>query len=149
MNPGDLAPDFSLPDQNGTILSLDSLVANGPVVLFFYPLALSTGCTKETCHFRYLHGEFKKLGAQPIGISMDEVAKQSEFADLNNLDYPLLSDPDGTVAMSYGVKRGFDVLKTRRSTFVIGRDRRIIKVIKSEINMNKHADEALAVLSQQ
>jgi peroxiredoxin Q/BCP len=149
MNPGDLAPDFSLPDQNGTILSLDSLVANGPVVLFFYPVALSTGCTKETCHFRDLHGEFKKLGAQPIGISRDDVAKQSEFADLNNLDYPLLSDPDGTVAMSYGVKRGFDVLKTRRSTFVIGRDRRIIKVIKSEINMNKHADEALAVLSQQ
>ena len=142
MNLGDLAPDFSLQDQSGTTLSLSALVANGPVVLFFYPVALSTGCTKETCHFRDLHGEFKKLGAQPIGISMDEVEKQSEFASLNNLDYPLLSDPDG-------VKRGFDLLKTRRSTFVIGRDRRVIKVIKSEINMNKHADEALAVLSQQ
>ena len=80
---------------------------------------------------------------------MDEVEKQSEFASLNNLDYPLLSDPDGEVAKAYGVKRGFDLLKTRRSTFVIGRDRRVIKVIKSEINMNKHADEALAVLSQQ
>ena len=149
MYPGDLAPDFSLQDQSGTTLSLSALVANGPVVLFFYPVALSTGCTKETCHFRDLHGEFKKLGAQPIGISMDEVEKQSEFASLNNLDYPLLSDPDGEVAKAYGVKRGFDLLKTRRSTFVIGRDRRVIKVIKSEINMNKHADEALAVLSQQ
>lgn len=80
---------------------------------------------------------------------MDEVTKQAEFAAVNNLDYPLLSDADGSVATAYGVKRAFDVLKTRRSTFVIGRDQRVIKVIKSEINMNKHADEALAALSQQ
>jgi len=149
MNPGDLAPDFSLTDQSGQTLRLSELVSNGPVVLFFYPVALSTGCTKETCHFRDLHSEFKKIGAQPIGISMDEVTKQAEFAAVNNLDYPLLSDTDGSVATAYGVKRAFDVLKTRRSTFVIGRDQRVIKVIKSEINMNKHADEALAALSQQ
>ena len=149
MNPGDLAPDFSLTDQSGQTLRLSELVSNGPVVLFFYPVALSTGCTKETCHFRDLRSEFKKIGAQPIGISMDEVTKQAEFAAVNNLDYPLLSDTDGSVATAYGVKRAFDVLKTRRSTFVIGRDQRVIKVIKSEINMNKHADEALAALSQQ
>jgi len=149
MNPGDLAPDFSLTDQSGQTLRLSELVSNGPVVLFFYPVALSTGCTKETCHFRDLYSEFKKIGAQPIGISMDEVTKQAEFAAVNNLDYPLLSDTDGSVATAYGVKRAFDVLKTRRSTFVIGRDQRAIKVIKSEINMNKHADEALAALSQQ
>ena len=149
MNPGDLAPDFSLTDQSGQTLRLSELVSNGPVVLFFYPVALSTGCTKETCHFRDLRSEFKKIGAQPIGISMDEVTKQAEFAAVNNLDYPLLSDADGSVATAYGVKRAFDVLKTRRSTFVIGRDQRVIKVIKSEINMNKHADEALAALSQQ
>ena len=149
MNPGDFAPDFSLTDQSGQTLRLSELVSNGPVVLFFYPVALSTGCTKETCHFRDLRSEFKKIGAQPIGISMDEVTKQAEFAAVNNLDYPLLSDTDGSVATAYGVKRAFDVLKTRRSTFVIGRDQRVIKVIKSEINMNKHADEALAALSQQ
>ena len=149
MNQGELAPDFSLSDQNGSLFQLIKIVANGPVVLFFYPVAMSTGCTKETCHFRNLHGEFQALGAQPVGISMDSVEKQSKFAAANRVTYPLLSDEDGAVAHAYGVKRSVDLLKVRRSTFVIGRDQKILKVINSEINMNKHADEALAVLSQQ
>jgi peroxiredoxin Q/BCP len=146
---GDLAPDFSLSDQNGKQIRLSQIVTNGPVVLFFYPVAMSTGCTKETCHFRDLHGEFVALGAQPLGISMDTVDKQAQFTVANGLNYPLLSDPDGAVAEAYGVKRSLDLLKVRRATFVIGRDQKILKVINSEINMNKHANEALSVLSQQ
>ncbi|MEI6710204.1 MAG: peroxiredoxin [Actinomycetota bacterium] len=149
MKQGDLAPDFALLDQHNQEVRLSSLLANGPVVLFFYPVALSTGCTKETCHFRDLHGEFQALGAQPIGISMDAVEKQSRFALATGLNFPLLSDEDGATARAYGVKRGVGVLKVRRTTFVIGRDRRVLRVINSEINMNKHADEALAALSPQ
>ncbi len=126
--------------------SLSDLLTQGPVVLFFYPAAMTTGCTKETCHFRDLAAEFAEAGAQRIGISMDDVAKQAAFSDANALDYPLLSDVDGRVAKSYGVKRALDVLRVKRTTFVIGTDRRLIDVISSEMNMTVHADRALAAL---
>jgi peroxiredoxin Q/BCP len=147
MHAGDLAPDFTLSDQHGHETSLQSLLRNGPVVLFFYPAAMTKGCTKESCHFRDLAAEFSALGAQRIGISMDKVDKQMRFAQANDLDYPLLADTDGAVAEQYGVKRVFDFLKVRRTTFVIGTDQRIIKVISSEMSMEAHADEALAALA--
>ena len=146
MGPGDLAPDFTLTDQHGVERSLSDLLTQGPVVLFFYPAAMTTGCTRETCHFRDLAAEFAAVGAQRIGISMDDVAKQAAFSDANALDYPLLSDVEGRVARSYGVKRALDVLRVKRTTFVIGTDRRVMDVISSEMNMNVHADRALAAL---
>ena len=146
MRPGDLAPDFTLRDQHGVEQSLSDLLTGGPVVLFFYPAAMTTGCTRETCHFRDLAAEFAAVGAQRIGISMDDVAKQAAFSDANALDYPLLSDVEGRVAKSYGVKRALDVLRVKRTTFVIGTDRRVMDVINSEMNMNVHADRALAAL---
>jgi peroxiredoxin Q/BCP len=143
---GDLAPDFVLRDQEGNERSLSSLLAKGSVVLFFYPAAMTSGCTKESCHFRDLGAEFEQLGAQRIGISMDAVARQAEFTSKNQLDYPLLCDLGGRVAAQFGVKRSFDFLKVKRTTFVIGPDRRILAVIGSELNMNIHAEKALSVL---
>lgn len=146
MHVGDLAPDFTLLDQNGTSRTLSMLLADGPVALFFYPAAMTAGCTKESCQFRDLASEFKALGAQRIGISMDSVEKQSEFTQKNQLDYPLLADVGGHVAKQFGVKRSLDFLKVKRSTFVIGRDRKIVDIINSEINMNVHAQRALDAL---
>ena len=146
MQTGDFAPDFTLPDQQGVERTLSTLLRDGPVVLFFYPAAMTTGCTKESCHFRDLAGEFRALGAQRIGISMDSVDRQAQFTSRNELDYPLLADVDGTVARLFGVKRRLDLLKVRRTTFVIGRDRRILDVIHSERSMDVHADRALAAL---
>jgi len=146
MHPGDLAPDFSLMDQHGVEQTLSTLLQSGPVVLFFYPAAMTTGCTKEACYFRDIAQEFRDAGAQRIGISMDSVEKQSQFASENSLDYPLLADVGGVVAKAYGVKRSFDFLKVKRTTFVIGTDRKVLDVITSELNMNVHADRALASL---
>ncbi len=146
MQIGDLAPDFTLNDQDGNERTLSTMLLNGPVVLFFYPAAMTKGCTKESCHFRDLASEFSTLGGQRLGISMDSVAKQSEFTTKNNLDYPLLADVGGDVAKSYGVKRSLDLLKVKRTTFVIGQDRRVLDVISSEVNMNTHADRALDAL---
>ena len=146
MQTGDLAPDFTLKDQEGNERTLSTMLLNGPVVLFFYPAAMTKGCTRESCHFRDLASEFSTLGGQRLGISMDSVAKQSEFTTKNNLDYPLLADVDGVVAKSYGVKRSLDLLKVKRTTFVIGPDRRVLDVISSEVNMNTHADRALDAL---
>ncbi len=146
MQPGDLAPDFTLVDQHGVTQSLDELVTHGPVVLFFYPAAMTKGCTKESCHFRDLGADFAAANAQRIGISMDDVAKQAAFGAANDLDYPLLADVGGSVAKAYGVKRSLDALRVKRTTFVIGADRRVIEIIASEMNMAVHADRALAAV---
>lgn len=146
MQRGDLAPDFTLKDQDDNERTLSTMLLNGRVVLFFYPAAMTKGCTKESCHFRDLGSEFATLGAQRLGISMDSVEKQAEFTKKNDLDYPLLADEDGAVAKLYGVKRSMDLLKVKRTTFVIGRDRRITEIINSEVSMNAHADKSLDAL---
>jgi peroxiredoxin Q/BCP len=146
MQKGDLAPDFKLNDQEGHERTLSTMLLNGPVVLFFYPAAMTKGCTKESCHFRDLAAEFAELGAQRLGISMDSVEKQAQFTTKNDLDYPLLADVDGDVATLYGVKRPLDLLKVKRTTFVIGQDRHIEEVVSSELSMNTHADTSLKAL---
>ncbi|KAA8969696.1 peroxiredoxin [Mycobacterium sp.] len=148
MKPGDKAPDFELPDQTGTPRTLSALLARGPVVLFFYPAAMTPGCTKEACHFRDVAAEFDAVGAQRVGISTDPVAKQARFADAHSFDYPLLSDSEGTVAAQFGVKRGLlgKLMPVKRTTFVIDTDRTVLDVISSEFNMDTHADKALATL---
>ncbi|MBC6461795.1 peroxiredoxin [Actinomadura sp. HBU206391] len=146
MKIGEVVEDFELLDEEGRARTLSGLLADGPVVLFFYPAALSRGCTVESCHFRDLAGEFKALGAQPVGISGDQVSKQKRFADEHGLGYPLLSDADGTVAERFGVRRGFALAPTKRQTFVIGTDRAVIEVVRSEIRMAVHADRALEAL---
>lgn len=146
MNEGDIVPDFTLPDQDGVPRTLSGLLADGPVVLFFYPAAMTTGCTREACHFRDVAAEFAAAGVQRVGISRDSVARQKEFADRHSFDYPLLSDSDGAVADVFGVVRGGLFGKftpVKRSTFAIGADRRVVKVVRSELSMNAHADEAL------
>ncbi len=147
MKPGDQIEDFELADQDGQPRRLSALLAAGPVVLFFYPAAMTAGCTRESCHFRDLAAEFAAAGAQRVGISTDPVDKQRRFATENGFDYPLLSDPDGTVAKAFGVKRRFGPLPVKRKTFVIGTDRRLIAEIGSEFDMETHADTALKVLA--
>ncbi|MCX4238090.1 peroxiredoxin [Streptomyces sp. NPDC020707] len=143
---GDTVADFTLPDETGTPRQLSELLGEGPVVLFFYPAALSSGCTAEACHFRDLAAEFTAAGARPVGISADTVERQREFTEKHTLGYPLLSDPDGTVRELFGVKRGFSLAPTKRVTFVIAEDRTILEVVRSELRMSAHADRALAAL---
>jgi peroxiredoxin Q/BCP len=148
MKTGDTVADFELPDQTGTPRTLSALLADGPVVLFFYPAAMTPGCTKEACHFRDLASEFTAVGANRVGISADPVEKQAKFADLRKFDYPLLSDTEGTVATQFGVKRGLlgKLMPVKRTTFVIDTDRTVLDVISSEFSMDTHADKALETL---
>ena len=149
MNVGDKVSDFELPDETGTPRKLSELLAGGPVVLFFYPAAMTGGCTAEACHFRDLAEEFAAVGAQPVGISPDPVEKQQRFASTHSFGYPLLSDVGGTVAKEFGVWRKlWPTLNTKRRTFVIGQDRTVIEAIKSEMKFELHADEALRVLKE-
>jgi peroxiredoxin Q/BCP len=146
MNVGDTVEDFELPDETGTKRRLRELLTAGPVVLFFYPAAMTAGCTKESCHFRDLGAEFKAAGAQRVGISADGVDKQKAFSEKHTFDFPLLSDTDRTVAQQFGVRRRVGFLPNKRQTFVIDTDRHLIGSISSEMNMNTHADQALDLL---
>ncbi|MDT5329164.1 MAG: hypothetical protein QOF31_461 [Mycobacterium sp.] len=167
---GEKAPDFTLYDHTGRPRTLSALLSEGPVVLFFFPLASSPICTAQACHFRDLSNEFATVGAHRVGISTDTVDKQAHFAQQRSFDYPLLSDADGVVSELFGVRRGrlaklhksvvarkatrrrrhtrrrgllARVLPVRRTTFVIDTDRTILKVVSSELRASAHADQTL------
>ena len=145
MNTGDRVPDFTATDQTGNEVTFDEVRGGSPAVVFFYPKAFTPGCTRESCHFRDLAGEFEEVGARRIGISADDVAKLADFDSENSLGYPLLSDTDRRIAKIFGVKRPGPIVN-KRQTFVVGADGTLIATIASELNMEKHADEALEVL---
>ena len=147
MRPGDPVPDFELPAQDGRPVRLSEELKRGPVILFFYPRAMTPGCTKESCHFRDLEAEFAAVGATRLGISADPIDRQRQFSEKHGFDFPLLSDPERAVARMYGVKRP-GPLFNKRATFVIGRDGLLLARISSEVDMARHADEALAALSR-
>ena len=146
MQRGEVAPEFELPDQHGVPRRLSRLLAVGPVVLFFYPDASSSGCTAEMCSVRDLDAEFAAAGAQRIGISRDHVAAQAKFARTNGLGFPLLADVDGTVCTAYGVARNLRVAPVKRHTVVIGADAVVREVFRSEFRFTAHAEKALATL---
>jgi peroxiredoxin Q/BCP len=124
---------------------LSEELAKGPVVLFFYPKAMTPGCTAESCHFRDLTADFAALCAQPIGISADPIERQQAFSEKHSLGFLLLSDTDRAVARAYGVKRPGPIFN-KRETFVIAGDGRVLAIINAEFATDRHADEALAVL---
>jgi thioredoxin-dependent peroxiredoxin len=124
--PGDQAPDFTLPDADGRQVSLSALRGQR-VIIYFYPAAMTPGCTKEACDFRDSRQDLSEAGFAVLGISPDSPAKLAKFAEREGLTFPLLSDPDKTVLMAYGAygekmlygKKSVGVI---RSTFVVGAD---------------------------
>lgn len=145
MRAGDTVEDFTATDQNGRSVSFSELRSSGPVVVFFYPKAMTGGCTTESCHFRDLAGDLAELDATAVGVSADTVEAQAQFYREHDLGMPLLSDPDRAVAKQFGVKRP-GPLWNRRATFVIAKDGTLLEEISSERNMEIHADRALEVL---
>lgn len=146
MKIGDVVADFELPDQHGAMWRLGEALERGPVVAFFYPAAMTKGCTAESCHFRDMAAEFAAFSAQRVGISLDPVDKQRQFSEENEFDYPLLADVDGAVARQFGVMRAFRILAVKRETFVIDKDFQVIEIVRSEVRMERHADQALSAL---
>jgi thioredoxin-dependent peroxiredoxin len=121
--PGDPAPDFTLPDADGHPVSLSSFRGQR-VIVYFYPAALTPGCTKEACDFRDNLAPLGQLGVAVLGISPDQPSKLAKFRDKEGLNFPLLSDPDHAVLEAYGaygekVLYGKKTVGVIRSTFVI------------------------------
>jgi peroxiredoxin Q/BCP len=145
MKVGQIVDDFAATDQHGATRRLSELLGGGPVVLYFYPKAFTPGCTREACHFRDMNAELRAAGGQAVGVSADAVDRQAAFDARHSLNFPLLSDPDRKLAKLFGVKRPGPIFN-KRATFVIDTDRRVLAVISSELNMNVHADQAIAAL---
>ena len=116
---GGPAPEFELPDQTGQLHSLEDYREQW-VVLYFYPKDETPGCTTEACEFRDNIFAFRKLNAQILGVSLDDVESHREFAENHSLPFPLLADVDGTAADAYGVKtRMLGMTVAKRQTFII------------------------------
>ncbi|HBC40980.1 MAG TPA: thioredoxin-dependent thiol peroxidase [Pseudanabaena sp.] len=138
---GDRAPEFSLPDTNGNIVTLSSLKGSR-VVLYFYPRDNTPGCTKEACGFRDHYAQFQSKNTIIFGVSTDDAKSHQKFTQKFDLPFPLLTDADGQVATayeSYGLKKfmGKEYVGVFRNTFVIDVEGNIEKIylgVKAELH---------------
>ena len=133
------APRFTLPDQTGKPVSLQGLLENGPLVLYFYPADFTPGCTREACTIRDLHGELVAAGLQVAGISPQGTESHQRFAEKYQLPFLLLSDVDKAVIVDYGVNGplGFGV---RRATFLIDQDGIIRDAVLADLRIGQHEE---------
>lgn len=149
---GKTAPEFTLPDQDGMLVSLHDLRQHGDVVLYFYPKDMTPGCTNEACGFRDKVDLLRAAGGQIVGVSSDTPDSHRKFIEKYGLNFPLLSDPGNHVTKAYGVyKRKFlygrEFMGVERTTFIIGRNGTVRRVFP-KVKVNGHAEEVLAALTE-
>lgn len=148
LKPGDPAPTFILPSDRGETVDLKSFQGKKNVVLYFYPKDSTPGCTVEACDFRDASAQFDQCETVVFGISRDSVKSHQNFVQKQQLNFPLLSDPEGAVCTAYGVYKlkknyGREYMGIERSTFIIGKDGKLIEVFYGV----KVKDHVKAVLS--
>ena len=145
---GAAPPDFRLQDQNGKWHTLADHRGKW-IALYFYPKDQTPGCTKEACSFRDNFFAFEKLGALVLGVSLDDVKSHEEFAKKHSLPFPLLADPDGTVAKQFGVYRNLGIMKiASRQSFLIDPEGKLVKHYE-KVDPAGHTAEILAELRSQ
>ena len=149
---GNLAPAFTQPDQDGRKVSLKEFRDKSNVVLYFYPKAMTPGCTVQACGLRDSAAELKKLKTVVLGVSPDPVARLGKFIDKEGLNFTLLSDEEHAVAEKYGawgLKKfmGKEFMGILRTTFVIGRDGRLRHVME-QVKTKSHHDDVIAVIRE-
>jgi peroxiredoxin Q/BCP len=147
--PGETAPDFTLPNQDGEPVTLSSLRGR-PVVLYFYPRADTPGCTTQACGVRDHGADYEAAGATVLGVSPDEVAAIKRFHDRQGLNFTLLADADHAVADRYGTwveksMYGRTYEGVARATFIIDADGMILHVIP-KVSPKTHDEQVLALL---
>jgi len=142
---GGPAPGFRLQTSASEYVSLEDFRGKKNVVVYFYPKDFTKGCKAEACEFRDSYEEFKNLGAEVIEISLVNKESHRDFAEEHKLPFILLSDPDGSVRKSYGVKKTLGLIPGRVS-FVIDKNGIVRHVFSSQSRATAHVDEALAVV---
>jgi peroxiredoxin Q/BCP len=134
---GTIAPEFSLEDQDGKRHTLKSLLAGGPLILYFYPADFTPGCTKEACSFRDLQTDLLKANLRVVGISPQSAESHQRFAAKHGLNFPLLADPDKKAVKAYDLDGplGFGV---RRGTYLLGKDGKIKESVLADLRIGAH-----------
>ena len=134
---GTRAPEFDLEDQNGKRHTLKSLLADGPLILYFYPADFTPGCTKEACSFRDLQKDLVAAHLRVVGVSPQDAASHQRFAQKHGLNFPLLADPDKKAVKAYDVDGplGFGV---RRGTYLIDADGTIRDSVLADLRIAEH-----------
>lgn len=143
INENDPAPDFTLSDAFGETYTLSELKGN-PVIIYFYPKANTSGCTKQACGIRDNLSKFRENNIAVLGISVDSKESIAEFIDDHNLNFPLLSDESKEVSRAYGVLNDFGVAS--RITFIIDKNGMVAKIIR-DVNVEEHAEEVFKFAS--
>ncbi len=146
---GDRAPEFSIPDQQGRVVALDSFRGK-QVVLYFYPKDDTPGCTKESCDFRDVESQILRAGGVIVGVSLDGKESHQRFIKKFGLPFALLSDENAAVSKAYGVYKEKNLYGNKhwgieRSTFVIDAEGKL-KAIFRKVKVDGHADEVLTAL---
>lgn len=142
---GSLAPDFTLPRQDGTPVRLSDYRGKSAVVLYFYPKDNTGGCTAEACAFRDSYEVFKDVGAEVIGVSADSAESHQQFAGRHRLPFVLLSDEGGAVSKLYRVPKWLGLF-AGRVTFVIDKQGVVRHVFNSQMAFDRHISESLNTL---
>lgn len=149
---GQPAPAFTLPNQEGEMVSLDDYRESKNVVLYFYPKAMTPGCTVQACGIRDTRSEFSERQAVVLGVSPDPVKRLVNFREKQELNFDLLSDEDHSIAEKYGVwglKKfmGREYMGINRMTFIIGRDGKL-KHVMEKVKTKTHHDDVLNILAE-
>lgn len=139
LEPGSKAPDFVVQDGQGQDVALNALLADGPLILYFYPADFTPGCTREACHIRDLHDDIQAAGLDVVGLSPQSPDSHRRFSEKHSLPFRLLCDPDKVVIRMYDVDGPFGV-GVRRATFLIDRDRTIRDAVLADVRISKHAE---------
>ncbi len=134
---GERAPDFSLKDQDGKLWSLKDFLAEGPLVLYFYPADFTPGCTREACAIRDIHSEIAAAGLRVVGVSPQDSDSHSRFATRHRLPFTLLADPDRNAVRAYRVDGPLGI-GVRRATFLIGQDGIIRDSVLADLRIGRH-----------
>jgi peroxiredoxin Q/BCP len=145
---GSSIPAFTLPDQNGNLFDINTVIGKKNLVIYFYPKDDSPGCTKEACSFRDQYDVFKEADAIIIGISGQSVKSHKEFAEKYRLSFTLLSDEGNKVRMQFGVPSEMLGLLPGRVTFIADKKGKVIYIFNSQTQATKHVDEALRILKE-
>jgi len=136
---GTKAPKFSLSDENGEQRTLSEFLANGPLILYFYPADFTPGCTKEACSIRDLHDDIIKSGLQIIGVSPQSAESHTRFRETHKLPFPLMADEDKTVIKAYDVNGPLGI-GVRRATFLIDTNGVIQDAVLADVFIGQHTD---------
>ena len=145
---GSTIPSFTLPDQNGNLFDINSVLGKKNLVIYFYPKDDSPGCTAQACSFRDQFEVFTEADAVIIGISGQSVESHKEFALKHRLTFTLLSDEGNKVRKLFGVPTNFFGLLPGRVTYITDKTGKVVYIFNSQAQATKHVDEALRILKE-